>query len=105
MKKSRIGMLGAVMALGGLMGTAQATQPLSQAQHQQQASPQGEIKATVERKREKAAININALGGLDMPPLFYNSFPSPIWFGKNQCKGKTNKNRCKHNAKLKRRKG
>lgn len=103
MKKSRLGMLGAgfAMAVAGLMGSAQATQPLTQAQ--QQTTGQGELKATVEKKRDKGAININALGGLDFNPYMLLATPSPIWFGKSCRSAKTNKQRCSHNAKLKRR--
>lgn len=105
-KRSRLGMLGAgfAMALGALTGTAQATQPLNQAIQQTAQGGQSELKGTVERKRDKGAININALGGLDFAPMFAHSLASPIWYGKS-CRGKhTNKQRCKHNAKLKRRK-
>lgn len=104
MNKKRLGLLGAALALGALTGGAQATQNLSQAT-QQQHSTSSEFKATVERKRKKGAININATGGLDFNPYLIMSAGSPIWYGKSQKSKRTNKLRCSHNAKLKRRKG
>lgn len=98
-------MLGAgfAMALGALTGGAQATQPLAQATQQTSQGMKSEMKATHERKRKKSDIDINTLGGLDINPLMFSASPSPIYYGKSQRKGKINKQRCSHNAKLKRR--
>lgn len=110
--RSKLGMLGAgfAMAVAGLMGTAQATQPLSQATQQTATGGQSELKATQERKRDKGAININALGGLDFKPLLVSDFGmSPKEYGLSIASNggikKSNRLRLSHNAKLKRRRG
>jgi len=55
---------------------------------------------------EKLGANPGANPMVDLrSPIRGNSFGAPIWYGKS-CKSKrTNKQRCSHNAKLKRRKG
>lgn len=107
MNKRRFGLIAAAMGMAGLMGGAQATQPLN-AQHQE-VRASGELKATRETKKDKGAINVNISGGLDFPPLFPadNGIPPHI-YGMHHIKssgGKKYGNRLRyaHNAKLKRR--
>lgn len=63
-----------------------------------------EVKATVATKRNSQKIAINAMGGLDFNPYHFSANRNPNWLPKfGHPKRKTNKQRCKHNAKLKRR--
>lgn len=89
-------------ALAGMMGTAQAAQStLITSQNV------NEIKATRETKHEAKKIEINNYGGLDFPPIY---FPEPgmspkeygMRYGHGNAKGKSNRLRLSHNAKLRR---
>lgn len=63
-----------------------------------------EVKATIAQKRKSQEIVINAMGGLDFQSPMYYHPPKNNWLQKfGHPKRKTNKQRCKHNAKLKRR--
>lgn len=63
-----------------------------------------EAKATTETKKAKQNITINAMGGLDFNTHHFADNRDPNWMPKfGHPKRKTNKQRCKHNAKLKRR--
>ena len=88
--------LGLAALLIGGQTNAQAVQRINTA---------NEVKATVATKRKSQEIAINAMGGLDFrEPMFYIPPPNN-WLPKfGHPKRKTNKQRCKHNAKLKRRK-
>jgi len=105
---NRFGLIGAgfAMALAGLMGSAQATQPLTA---QANVRTTGEMKATREYRKSKEAINVNAYGGLDFNPfLFKDAGLSPKEYGLRFGTGKSRKNksnrlRYSHNAKLNRR--
>ena len=91
--------IGAGLALAGLaLGGA------TNSQAAQRVNTVNEVKATVEHKRQKQNININYTGGLDFEPsMFYHPAKSN-WMPKlGHVNRKTNKQRCKHNAKLKRR--
>lgn len=99
-------MLGAgfAMALAGLTGSAQAAQPtLVTSQNVQ------EIKGVKETKRETKNIEVNNTGGLDFPPIH---LPEPgltpkeygMRYGNGASrKGKSNRLRYGHNAKIGRR--
>jgi hypothetical protein len=102
-------MLGAgfALALAGLMGSAQATQPLTAAQQNVRSS--GEMKAARETRKSKEAINVNIDGGLDFNKFLFNDAGlSPkeygLRFGSGASrKNKSNRLRFTHNAKVKRR--
>lgn len=95
-------MLGAgfALALAGLMGSAQATAPLTQ------GTTQNELKGTPATGKEAQERKVHSVGGLDliqrgeygMSPMQYG-----MMYGHGNKKGHTNLNRCSHNAKLKRR--
>ncbi|MCX3266557.1 hypothetical protein [Pedobacter agri] len=51
--------------------------------------------------KSQATENINAK--VDEVTHNFNKFASPMWAGKSQRKGKSNRKRLSHNAKLKRR--
>lgn len=73
-------------------------------QNVQRVNTVNEVKATVERKKAKQDIVINSMGGLDFNPYMFHNVIDPNWVPKfGHPKRKTNKLRCKHNAKLKRR--
>lgn len=107
MNKQRFGFLAAAMGLAGLMGGAQATQPLTSPQHNVRNT--GELKATKEERKSKEAIKINAYGGLDFNPFLFNDAGlSPKEYGLRFGTGKSRKNksnrlRYSHNSKLNRR--
>ncbi|RZJ87299.1 MAG: hypothetical protein EOO20_16375 [Chryseobacterium sp.] len=107
MNKRRFSLIAAAMGMAGLMGGAQATQPLN-AQHQEVRTT-GEMKATREHPKDKGAININAYGSLDFPPIFPhdNGIPPHIYgmhhIKSSGGKSKSNRLRYSHNAKLRRR--
>lgn len=107
MNKQRFGFLAAAMGLAGLMGGAQATQPLTSPQHNVRSTC--ELKATKEERKSKEAIKINAYGGLDFNPfLFSDSGIPPHIYGMMHIKSRGGKKfgnrlRFSHNAKLKRR--
>lgn len=106
---NKFGLLGAgfAMALAGLMGTAQASQPLTA--QTQNVRTSGELNATREYRKSKEAININVDGGLDFNPFLFNDAGlSPKEYGLRfgtgaSRKGKSNRLRYSHNAKLNRR--
>ncbi|WP_113636085.1 hypothetical protein [Nubsella zeaxanthinifaciens] len=88
--------LGLAALLIGGQTNAQAVQRINTA---------NEVKATVATKRKSQEIAINAMGGLDFRSPMYYFTPKTNWVPKfGHPKRKTNKLRCKHNAKLKRRK-
>lgn len=94
------------LAIASMLGGAQASQPLVAQTHQSQ-SQGGEMKATRETRKSKEAINVNAYGGLDFPPVF-NDFgvPPHIYgaaYGHGNKASRSNRLRLSHNAKLKRR--
>ncbi|RZJ88551.1 MAG: hypothetical protein EOO20_13350 [Chryseobacterium sp.] len=108
MNKRRFGLIAAAMGMAGLMGGAQATQPLN-AQHQEVRTT-GEMKATREHRKSKEAINVNAYGGLDFPSFEYDHGIPPHIYGTYYVKSgggnkakRNNKLRFTHNAKLRRR--
>ena len=96
-------MLGAgfAMALAGLMGTAQATAPISQ------ATTQNEIKSTPAKVYGRSTMKIHSVGGMDLVTFLPNYGISPkeygIKYGHGNRKGKSNRLRLSHNAKLRRR--
>ncbi len=102
MRKSRFGIgAGFMLALAGLVGSAQAAQPLtaSQSQHEQ--------KATQARYAEKQARTVHSAGGLDLKQ--YGEYGmSPMQYGMlygngASRKGRTNLLACSHRAKVNRR--
>lgn len=106
MKKKRLGMMAAAMAisLGGIMGSAQIAQ--SSPTHQTQQNANRDMKATPPEQKRSRANTINSIGGLSNP-YFRDLGRSPKEYGQTYgCKshsGKTNRLRLSHNAKLKRR--
>jgi len=110
MRKNRVGIIGAGLALAvaGLMGSAQASQPLV-AQTRQSQSQGGEMKATRDYRKSKEEINVNAYRGLDFNPFLFNDAGlSPKEYGLRYGTGKSRKHksnrlRYSHNAKLNRR--
>jgi len=106
MKRSKLSMLGAgfAMALAGLMGSAQAGQPtLVTSQNV------NDFKGVRETKRETKNIEINNTGGLDFPPIYLpEPGLTPMQYGLRygtgaSRKGKSNRLRLSHNAKVGRR--
>jgi hypothetical protein len=101
-KRSRLSMLGAgfAFALAALAGSAQAL-PLTSA-----PTTQNETKATAPKVTQRTAHKVHSVGGLDL--MQYGNYGmSPkeygIKFGSGNQKGRCNRLRFSHNAKLKRR--
>jgi hypothetical protein len=100
MRRNRTSMLGMgfALALSGIVGGAHATQVMSRSLQ--------EVKATAVNYKERAERKVHSAGGLDlmqrgeygMSPMEYG-----MRYGHGNGKGRTNKLRCSHNAKLKRR--
>jgi hypothetical protein len=90
--------------MGALAMAGLAFGGATNAQTSQRVNTVNEVKATVETKKAKQTIAINAMGGLDFNPYRFSANRDPNWLPKfGHPKRKTNKLRCKHNAKLKRR--
>lgn len=105
MKRSRFGIgAGFMLALAGLMGGAHATQPYVNTSSATSAGK--DLKATEAKQQRNAYRKVHSAGGLDllqkgefgMSPKEYG-----LRFGHGNGKGKSNRLRLTHNAKLKRR--
>ncbi|MBB2148817.1 hypothetical protein [Pedobacter gandavensis] len=101
MKRNRLSMLGAgfALALAGFTGSAQAAQSLT-------ATVQNEIKAKPAKHTQTYTIH-NTVGGIPLTTFLPDYGMSPkeygMRFGHGNRKGKSNRLRYSHNAKMKRR--
>lgn len=106
MKKNRIGLTVAAMAIamGGITGSAQVAQ--SSPTHQTEQNVNRDLKATPPQQKSRRANIINAHGGLSNP-YFRDIGRSPKEYGQTfGCKKhskKSNRLRYSHNAKVARR--
>lgn len=111
MKKKSLSAMSAAVLMAGLAGAGQV-QSAQQLPTAKEATTQSakDYQAVKENKKEKGKININAIGGLDLPPALYKPFGlTPKEYGLRfgtgaSRKGKSNRLRLAANAKLKRRK-
>lgn len=105
MKRNRLSMLGAgfAMALAGLMGTAQATQPVL-THHEARSS---DYKDTGAKHTQKAGYKEQTIGGIPLATLLPDYGMSPkeygMRYGHGNGSGRGNRLRLSHDAKLKRR--